>query len=175
MISKRSASDLISALMVTVPADSRSLRPEFLAKVEQPLASPKQVDFIKRLLAERGADAEKLVTVDLAEMTKAQASALIDALFKIKAQPKAMAQREVEPGLYRNADDIIVKAYKARHARRHPGRHAWTSPPRSPGPPRHGRTGSSPRVHPHELSEAIAFGKAGSSRQVLLLLPAASS
>ena len=114
VISKRSASDLISALMVTVPADSRSLRPEFLAKVEQPLASPKQVDFIKRLLAERGADAEKLVTVDLAEMTKAQASALIDALFKIKAQPKAMAQREVEPGLYRNADGVIVKAYKAR-------------------------------------------------------------
>ena len=98
--------------MVTVPADTRSLRPEFLPS--EPKASQPQVAFVKRLLAERGADAEKLVTVDLAEMTKAQASELIDALFKVKAQPKAMVQREVEPGLYRNADGVIVKAYKAR-------------------------------------------------------------
>lgn len=110
VISKRSASDLISALMVTVPADSRSLRPEFLAKVEQPLASPKQVDFIKRLLAERGADAEKLVTVDLAEMTKAQASALIDALFKIHPQAKS----ELEAGIYR-VDDTWFKVQRAVH------------------------------------------------------------
>src|ERR1700733_4398986 len=84
VISKRSASDLISALMVTVPADTHSLRPEFLPA--EPKASDKQIAFVKRLATERG----RTISEDaLRALTRSEASELIDSLLKVKVQPKA--------------------------------------------------------------------------------------
>ena len=110
VISKSSASALIDALLHTVNADTHSLRPEFLPA--EPKASDKQIAFAKRLCDERG----RTISEDaLRELTRSEASELIDGLLKIKVQPKAAsAQREVEPGLYRNTEGVIVKAYKAR-------------------------------------------------------------
>ena len=99
VISKRSASDLISALMVTVPADSRSMRPEFLPA--EPKASDRQVAFASRLAAERG----RTVSEDaLRELTRSEISELIDGLLKVKVQPKAPAA-ELEAGMYRVGDE----------------------------------------------------------------------
>jgi hypothetical protein len=110
VISKRSASDLITALIATVNTDTRSLRPKFLPA--EPKASDKQIAFISRLCDERG----RTISQDaLRELTLSEASKLIDGLLKVKVQPKAApASREVEPGMYRNAEGVIVKAYKAR-------------------------------------------------------------
>jgi hypothetical protein len=111
VISKRSASDLISALMVTVPADTHSLRPEFLPA--EPKASDNQIAFVKRLADERG----RTVSEDaLRALNRSEASELIDGLLQVKPQPKAAPATtgQVEPGLYRNAKGVIVKAYKAR-------------------------------------------------------------
>jgi Family of unknown function (DUF6011) len=108
VISKRSASDLISALMVTVPADSRSMRPEFLPA--EPKASDRQVAFASRLAAERG----RTVSEDaLRELTRSEISELIDGLLKVKVQPKAPAA-ELEAGMYRVGDEIF-KVQRAVH------------------------------------------------------------
>jgi hypothetical protein len=112
VISKRSASDLITALMATVPADTRSLRPEFLPA--EPKASDKQIGFIRRLADERGRDISDAV---LGELSRSEASELIDGLLKVKVQPKAQAPQakvELEAGIYR-VDDTWFKVQRAVH------------------------------------------------------------
>lgn len=102
VISKRSASDLISALLATVPADTRSLRPEFLPS--EPKASDKQLGFIRRLADERGRDISDAV---LAELTRSEASELIDSLLQVKVQPKVPAKGDLEAGIYRVGDEVF--------------------------------------------------------------------
>jgi Family of unknown function (DUF6011) len=109
VISKRSASDLISALMVTVPADTRSLRPEFLPA--EPKASDRQVAFIKHLASERG----RTVSEDaLREMTRSEASELINRLLALPRVAAATSDDELEAGMYRVGDEIF-KVQRAVH------------------------------------------------------------
>jgi hypothetical protein len=109
-ISKSSASALIDALLHTVYADAKSLRPEFLPA--EPKASDKQIALIVRLGAERGRTYRDEL---LAEMTRSEASELIDGLVALPrvAQTTGPAA-ELEAGIYR-VDDVIYKVQKAVH------------------------------------------------------------
>jgi hypothetical protein len=114
VIRKRSASELIDALMHTVKADASSLRPEFLDKVPATPASEKQIDFLQKLMAERGQDTSD---VDWSKMDKALASKTIDTLLKTPVQKSAkvtQARVELEAGIYR-VEDTIYKVQKAVH------------------------------------------------------------